>query len=46
VTLDTLRGIRNYRGLNRSDGKSIDFGVYFDVERPGRVALGDGVTVL
>jgi uncharacterized protein YcbX len=46
VTLDTLRGIRNYRGLNPSDGKSIDFGVYFDVERPGRVALGDAVTVL
>lgn len=46
VTLDTLRGIRNYRGLNPSDGKSIDFGVYFDVERPGRVAVGDTIAVL
>lgn len=44
VTLDTLRGIKNYRGLR--DGKLIDFGVYFDVEQPGRVALGDPVEPL
>jgi hypothetical protein len=40
-TLDTLRGIRTYRGLR--DGRWIDFGVYFDVERPGRVRVGDRV---
>jgi uncharacterized protein YcbX len=39
VTLDTLRGIRTYRGLR--ERKWIDFGVYFDVERPGRVRVGD-----
>ena len=41
VTLDTLRGIKSYRGLR--DGKLIDFGVYFDVEQPGRVRVGDPV---
>ena len=41
VTLDTLRAIKNYRGLR--DGKLIDFGVYFDVEEPGRVRVGDPV---
>jgi uncharacterized protein YcbX len=39
VTLDTLRGIKSYRGLR--DGKQIDFGVYFDVEGPGRVRVSD-----
>ena len=34
--LDTLRGIPSYRGLR--EGKGIDFGVYFDVVQPGRVA--------
>jgi len=43
VTLDTLRGIKNYRGLR--DGKLIDFGVYFDVEQPGRVSVGDPVAL-
>lgn len=44
VTLDTLRGIKAYRGLR--EDKWIDFGVYFDVERGGRVAVGDGVDLL
>jgi uncharacterized protein YcbX len=43
-TLDTLRGIKNYRGLR--DGSEIDFGVYFDVEQPGRVRVGDAVEPL
>jgi uncharacterized protein YcbX len=38
-SLDTLRGIKSYRGLR--EGTKIDFGVYFDVEAPGRVAVGD-----
>ena len=42
-TLDTLRGLKAYRGLR--DGK-IDFGVYFDVEEPGRVRVGDAVEPL
>ena len=41
VTLSTLRAIRDYRGLR--DGKEIDFGVYFTVERQGRVRVGDPV---
>jgi len=41
-TLDTLRGIKDYRGL-REGGKDIDFGVYFDVVEPGRVRVGDPV---
>jgi uncharacterized protein len=41
VTLATLRAIKDYRGLR--DGKEIDFGVYFDVEEPGRVRVGDAV---
>ena len=44
VTLDTLRGIKNYRGLR--DGKAIDFGVYFDVEQPGRLRVGDAVELV
>ena len=43
-TLDTLRGIKSYRGLR--DGTQIDFGVYFDVEQPGRVRVGDAVQPL
>jgi uncharacterized protein YcbX len=43
-SLDTLRGIRAYRGVR--DGKKIDFGVYFDVEEPGRVRVGDAVEPL
>lgn len=44
VTLDTLRGIKGYRGLR--EGRWIDFGVYFDVEQRGRVAVGDVVEPL
>jgi uncharacterized protein len=44
VTLDTLRAIKSYRGVR--DGKLIDFGVYFDVEKAGRVAVGDLVEPL
>ena len=42
-TLDTLRGIKAYRG--RREGK-LDFGVYFDVEQGGRVRVGDAVQPL
>ena len=42
--LDTLRAIRDYRGLR--DGKDLDFGVYGEIERAGRIAVGDGLTVL
>jgi MOSC domain-containing protein len=43
-TLDTLRGIKSYRGVR--DGTKLDFGVYFDVEQPGRVAVGDAAEPL
>jgi len=39
--LDTLREIAAYRG--KRDGKKIDFGVYAQVVRPGRVRVGDSV---
>jgi uncharacterized protein YcbX len=42
--LDTLRTLIAYRGLR--EGKYADFGVLADVERPGRVRLGDEVVVL
>jgi hypothetical protein len=42
--LDTLRAIRDYRGLR--DGKDLDFGVFGEVERPGRIELGDEVRLL
>jgi len=44
VTLDTLRAIRSYRGLRA--GRWIDFGVYFDVDQPGHVRVGDEVQPL
>jgi len=44
-SLDTLRGIKAYRGV-RGDEKKIDFGVYFDVVEPGRVRVGDAVQPL
>jgi uncharacterized protein len=40
---DALRSIKAYRGLR--SGKHIDFGVYGEVQRPGRVHVGDTVTV-
>ena len=43
-TLDTLAGIKSYRGLR--DGKKLDFGVYFDVVERGRVRVGDAVVPL
>ncbi len=43
-TLDTLAGIKSYRGLR--DGKKLDFGVYFDVVESGRVRVGDAVQPL
>jgi uncharacterized protein YcbX len=42
--LDTLRTIIGYRGLR--NGKDADFGVLADVERPGRIRVGDEVSVL
>jgi uncharacterized protein YcbX len=42
--LDTLRLIKSYRGVR--DGKAIDFGVYAEVEEPGRVRVGDPVELL
>ena len=42
--LDTLRIIRSYRGVR--DGKNLDFGIYGEVVRPGRVAVGDQVEPL
>ncbi len=41
---DTLRAIKAYRGLRA--GKKIDFGVYADVEKPGRIRVGDPVEPL
>jgi uncharacterized protein YcbX len=42
--LDTLRTIIAYRGL--TEERDIDFGVYGEVEQPGRIRLGDAVEVL
>ena len=42
--LDTLRTLIAYRGLR--EGKHADFGVLADVAQPGRVRVGDRVTVL
>jgi uncharacterized protein YcbX len=41
---DTLRLIPAYRGF--ADGKRVEFGVYADVEEPGRVRVGDPVEPL
>lgn len=43
---DTLRAIKEYRGLTGPDGKDLMFGVYGDVEQPGTIRVGDAVTVL
>jgi uncharacterized protein YcbX len=42
--LDTLRAIIGYRGLR--EGKHADLGVLADVVQPGRVRLGDEVSLL
>jgi uncharacterized protein len=42
--MDTLRTIIGYRGLR--EGKKVDFGVLADVVQPGRVRVGDEVSVL
>jgi uncharacterized protein YcbX len=42
--LDTLREIAAYRG--KRAGKKIDFGVYAQVVRPGRIRVGDAVEVV
>ena len=42
--LDTLRTLIDYRGLR--EGQYADFGVLAAVEQPGRIRLGDAVTVL
>jgi uncharacterized protein len=41
---DTLREIPAYRGF--ANGKHVEFGVYADVEEPGRVRVGDSVEPL
>lgn len=41
---DTLRLIKDYRGLR--DGDKIDFGVFGEVVRPGKVRVGDPVEPL
>lgn len=38
----TLHVIRHYRGLR--DGRKLDFGVYADVVRPGRITVGDAIS--
>lgn len=46
--IDTLRLIRDYRGFTqKARGKrELDFGIYGEVVRPGRVRVGDAVTPL
>jgi uncharacterized protein YcbX len=44
VRFDTLRALRRYRALR--DGRYVDFGVYFSVEQPGLVRVGDPVRLL
>jgi uncharacterized protein YcbX len=45
--LDTLRTILRYRGFRADDPEhKIDFGVLGEVAVPGRVSIGDAVTVL
>jgi uncharacterized protein YcbX len=42
--LDTLRTLITYRGLR--DDRYADFGVIAEVEKPGRIRLGDAVNLL
>jgi uncharacterized protein YcbX len=41
-----LREIKTYRGTREADGKNIDFGVFGEVDVPGRVRVGDAVEPL
>ena len=41
---DTVREIKEYRGLR--NGKHADFGVYAEVEQPGRIRVGDPIEPL
>lgn len=43
---DTLRAIKEYRGLAGPEGKDLMFGVYGDVEGPGTIRVGDEVRLL
>lgn len=43
---DTLGAIRDLRGMREADGKSLDCGVYADIVEPGRVRVGDAVTLV
>jgi uncharacterized protein YcbX len=43
---DTLRAIKEYRGLTGPEGKDLMFGVYGDVEQPGTIRVGDEVRLL
>ena len=42
---DTLKAIAAYRPL-MTEPRGVPFGLYAEVERPGRVALGDAVEAL
>ena len=44
--LDTLRAIKEYRGGAGESGNDLMFGVWAEVEQPGRVRLGDEIRVL
>ena len=44
--LDTLRAIKEYRGLSGPESKDLVFGVWAEVERPGRIRVGDTTAVL
>lgn len=43
---DTLRAIKESRGLTGPEGKDLMFGVYGDVEAPGTIRVGDEVRLL
>lgn len=41
---DTLRAIRDVRGVRVEDGKSLDCGVYAEILEPGSVRTGDAIS--
>lgn len=43
---DTLRAIRDLRGVREADGKSLDCGVYAEVLEPGSVRVGDAIRLV